>query len=97
MKIQIIKENKKDFLDLLLLADERKNMIGKYLERGIIYVGTGDGPTYIIPFYEKCGFIKSHRINKFFIDNYDNPIYECGRQLINMVFLKKRNIRLANI
>ncbi|WP_313233783.1 GNAT family N-acetyltransferase [Tissierella praeacuta] len=37
MKIQIIKENKKDFLDLLLLADEQENMIDKYLERGIMF------------------------------------------------------------
>ena len=27
MKIKIIKENKKDFLDLLLLADEQEKMI----------------------------------------------------------------------
>ena len=27
MKIEIIKDNKKDFLDLLLLADEQENMM----------------------------------------------------------------------
>lgn len=37
MKIQIIKGNKKDYLDLLLLADEQENMIDKYLERGIMF------------------------------------------------------------
>ena len=37
MKIQVIKENKKDFLSLLLLADEQENMIDKYLERGIMF------------------------------------------------------------
>lgn len=145
MKIQIIKENKKDFLDLLLLADEQENMIDKYLERGIMfaiydndlkgicvvtkeadriyelkniatykelhgdgygkklveyifeyfkndcdtmYVGTGDS-TLTVPFYKKCGFRESHRIKDFFIDNYDNPIYEGGKQLIDMVYLKK--------
>lgn len=36
MKIKIIKENKKDFLDLLLLADEQESMIDKYIERGIM-------------------------------------------------------------
>ncbi|MDO5516961.1 MAG: hypothetical protein Q4F66_05355 [Clostridium sp.] len=49
MNIKIIKENKKVFLDLLLLADEQESMI----------------------------------------DNYDEPIFECGRQLIDMVYLKK--------
>lgn len=145
MKIQIIKENKKDFLDLLLLADEQENMIDKYLHRGTMfaiydndlkgicvvtkeadriyelkniatyeevhghgygkkliehifeyfkndcdtmYVGTGDSPL-TIPFYKKCGFIESHIVKNFFIDNYDNPIYDCGKQLIDMVYLKK--------
>ncbi|MCI9302927.1 N-acetyltransferase [Clostridium sp.] len=146
MKIEIIKKNKKDFLDLLLLADEQENMIDKYIERGImfaiydndlkgvcivtkeedrayeikniaiyenfhgqgygkklieyiceyfkgdcdiIYVGTGDSPL-TVPFYEKCGFKKSHRIKNFFIENYDNPIYECGKQLIDMIYLKRK-------
>ncbi len=31
MKIQKINENKKQFLDVLLLADEAENMIDKYL------------------------------------------------------------------
>lgn len=145
MKIEIVKDNKKYFLDLLLLADEQENMIDKYLERGIMfamyddglkgicvvtkednrtyeikniaiykefhgmgygqklieyifkyfkndcdtmYVGTGDSPL-TVPFYERCGFIESHRIKNFFIDNYDNPIYECGKQLIDMIYLKK--------
>lgn len=145
MRIEIIKKNKKDFLGLLLLADEQESMIDKYLERGIMfaiydedlkgicvvtkeedrtyeikniatyeevhgkgygkklieyvfdyfkkdcdlmYVGTGDSPL-TVPFYKKCGFVESHRIKNFFIDNYDNPIYECGKQLIDMVYLKK--------
>lgn len=145
MKIEIIKDNKKMFLDLRLLADEQENMVDKYLERGIMfaifdddlkgicvvtkeddrvyelknianykefqgrgygkelvehvfkyfkndcdimYVGTGDSPL-TIPFYKKCGFRESHRIRNFFIDNYDKPIYECGKRLIDMIYLKK--------
>lgn len=37
MDIKMIKENKKRFLDLLLLADEQENMIDKYLERGEMF------------------------------------------------------------
>ena len=44
----------------------------------IMYVGTGDSPL-TVPFYKKCGFIESHRVEKFFVDNYDKPIYECGK------------------
>jgi GNAT superfamily N-acetyltransferase len=37
MQIKIIHENKKQFLDLLLLADESEEMIDKYLERGDLF------------------------------------------------------------
>lgn len=53
-----------------------------------MYLGTGDSPL-IASFYEKYGFVESHRIKDFFIDNYDNPIYKCGKQLIDMVYSKK--------
>ena len=36
MKIKEIKENKKKYLPLLLLADEQENMIDRYLEKGKI-------------------------------------------------------------
>jgi GNAT superfamily N-acetyltransferase len=145
MRIEKITKNKKQYLDLLLLADESENMIDRYLESGdmfalfdddlksiavvaaididtcelkniasyekyqgrgygkalikyisdfykndykIMLVGTGDIPT-ILSFYEKCGFIMSHRLKNFFIDNYDHPMYEDGIQLIDMVYLKK--------
>ena len=145
MNIREIHENKKQFLSLLLLADEQENMIDRYLERGTMYVledggvkaecvvtdegggilelknlavepesqrkgygkalidflvckykgrysvlqvGTGDSPL-TIPFYEKCGFVRSHKIENFFTDNYDHPIYECGVQLTDMIYLQK--------
>lgn len=143
MKIIKAASNKKEYMDLLLLADEQENMINKYLEKGdmfllidegvkaqcivtnegsgvyelkniatipkfqnkgygkmlinyilnyykdcnIMYVGTGDS-TLTIPFYKKCGFKESHRVKNFFLDNYDHPIFENGKQLIDMVYLK---------
>lgn len=146
MEIREIKENKKQFLSLLLLADEQEDMIDKYLDKGRMYVldddgvkcecvvvdegdgileikniatestcqgkgygkilidflvtkysreysilqvGTGDSPL-TIPFYEKCGFVRSHSIKNFFIDNYDHPIYESGIQLIDMIILQRK-------
>ena len=38
MNIREIHENKKQFLSLLLLADEQEDMIDRYLERGTMYV-----------------------------------------------------------
>ncbi len=160
MKIIKIEKNKKDFLELLLIADEEEQMIDKYLESGEVftlydgdlksicvvttendsyelkniatypkyqnqgygskliefvlnyyksknndlkskknkknpiknfntmYVGTGDLKR-IISFYEKFGFKKSHKIKNFFIDNYNEPIFEDNQQLIDMIYLKK--------
>lgn len=147
MEIKEVKDNKKQFLSLLLLADEQENMIDKYIDRGIMYVlddegiikaeciitdeqngvleiknlavkpeyqrkgygkvmidfiiknykekysilqvGTGDS-ALTIPFYEQCGFIRSHYIKNFFIDNYEQPIYEDGIQLIDMIYLQRK-------
>lgn len=146
MTIREIQENKKQYLPLLLLADEQEDMIDRYLEKGtmflleedgamaecvvtdqgggileiknlatepshqrkgygraliefvareyagrftILQVGTGDSPL-TIPFYEKCGFVRSHSIPNFFTDNYDHPIFEGGVQLVDMVFLRRK-------
>ncbi len=145
MEFLKIENNKKRYIDLLLLGDEEEEMIDKYLERGEMYIlddngikaecvvtdegnkileikniavspkfqkqgygkkliefitekysenfsviqaGTGDSPL-TIPFYEKCGFKKSHIVKNFFIDNYKNPIYEEGVLLIDMIYLQK--------
>ncbi len=37
IEIKLIENNKKDFLDLLLLADESESMIDRYLERGELF------------------------------------------------------------
>ena len=145
MQILEILENKKKYLDLLLLADEQEDMIDRYLDRGrlfildddgvkseclvtdekngvleiknlatypdfqgrgygkalirlsestfrgnyvLLQVGTGDSQK-TIGFYEKCGFVQSHRVKDFFLDNYTKPIYEEGVLLKDMVYLKK--------
>lgn len=146
MEIREIKEDKKIYIELLLLADEEEKMIDKYLERGqmfvlddegikaecvvtqegdniieikniavypkyqkkgygkkliefvenkykndfdIIRVGTGDSKL-TIPFYENCGFKRSYCIKDFFVNNYENPIYEDGIRLKDMVYLEKK-------
>lgn len=59
---------------------------GRY---SVLQVGTGDSPL-TIPFYENCGFVRSHIVKNFFIDNYNHPIYECGIQLVDMVYLQRK-------
>ena len=144
MEFVKITENKKAYLDLLLLADEQESMIDRYLERGELYVlmdqrvqavcvvtdegngilevknlavrpeaqrkgygrtmirflresyggryrllqvGTGDSPL-TVPFYEACGFSRSHTVKNFFLDHYDHPIYEAGVLLKDMVYFQ---------
>ena len=43
MEIRNIKTNKKQYLRLLMLADEQEDMIDRYLERGVMYVLEDDG------------------------------------------------------
>ena len=145
MEVIEVIENKKAYIELLLLADEQEEMIDRYLDKGKMYVvddngikcecvvtdmgngvleikniatlpeyqgkgyakvmidfiikkyreeysilqvGTGDSPL-TIPFYEKCGFVRSHIILNFFTDNYNHPIYEGGIRLVDMVYLKR--------
>ena len=38
MKFVEVKENKKEYLPLLLLADEQEDMVDRYLDRGRMYV-----------------------------------------------------------
>ena len=147
MNIQQVTENKRTYMDILLLADPQEDMIERYLdqsdlfvlsEEGVIktvcavqmlkdrrceikniatveeeqgkgygrnmihyvcehysdrcdmmYVGTGNSRK-TLEFYEKCGFVNSHILAGFFTDNYAEPIYEDGVQLVDMVYLKKK-------
>ncbi len=145
MKIEQIRDDKRQFLDLLLEGDEQESMIDAYLDRGDMFVlydrvpvsvcvvtcegddiyelkniatyeafrgrgygrrliehilehyrgrcrtmlvGTGDSPR-ILRFYERCGFSVSHRAKNFFLDHYDHPMYDCGEQLVDMVYLRQ--------
>ena len=54
----------------------------------VLQVGTGESPS-TIPFYEACGFRRHHLVKNFFTDHYDHPIYECGVQLVDMVYLQR--------
>ena len=55
----------------------------------ILQVGTGDSPL-TVPFYEKCGFARSHQVENFFVDHYDHPIFEGGVFLTDMIYLQRR-------
>ena len=144
MEIKLIRENKEQFMDLLLLGDEQEDMIKKYLYRGDLFalydnglktvsvvtrendetreikniatyekyqgkgygksmieyiienyknkcrkllVGTGDNER-ILSFYKNRGFVYSHKLKDFFIKNYDHAMFENGKQLIDMIYLK---------
>lgn len=63
----------------------------KALKKGFreIIVGTPEVSEKLISFYEKAGFVKYDRRINFYIENYTYPIFENGKQLVNMQMLKK--------
>jgi len=145
MEIKLYDGNRRNYIDLLLIADEEEAALSKYIEEGdmfllyenkevkagcivipinqdtcelkniavypnaqnhgygkkmILYlfdyykcryqrmiVGTGDSQR-TIGFYEHIGFHKYKVINNFFINNYQNPIYDDGKQLKDMIYLE---------
>ena len=62
-------------------------LLSYYIDCKVMLVGTGDCDS-ILNFYHKCGFIESHRVKNFFVDNYDHPMFQDGKQLIDMIYLK---------
>ena len=143
---EIPPEGRRDFMELLLLADESEAMISRYIGRGRMYVltvwgeaaaeclvtdegggvleiqsiavapehrrhgygralieflaeefageyaaltaGTGESP-FTTPFYTACGFVYSHRVENFFIENYPRPIVEGGVTLRDKVYYRR--------
>lgn len=56
-------------------------------QHAVMLVGTTK-PTE--PFYRSLGFAYSHTVERFFVDNYPEPIYEDGVQCVDMRYLKRR-------
>ena len=54
---------------------------------GKLFVGTGES-NKTISFYKNCGFVYSHTEKDFFTNNYDHEMYEDGKQLKDMIYLK---------
>jgi ribosomal protein S18 acetylase RimI-like enzyme len=59
-----------------------------------IIVGTADCGVGQIRFYERNGFVKYDVKKNFFLDIYEEPIYENGVQLKDMVMLKKKFVSI---
>lgn len=55
-----------------------------------IMLGTGETPS-TLRFYHNCGYRYSHRIERFFTDNYPHPIIEEGVTLRDMIYLVKQS------
>ncbi len=53
-----------------------------------LILGTGENES-TLNFYKKRGFVQTRRVKNFFIDNYSHPIFENGKQLIDMIYLEK--------
>lgn len=145
--IEKIRQDKKRFLELLLLADPSEEMIDRYLADGDLFVmregetllcvavvcpvseqecelkniavspdiqgkglgskmiahllaeyhgvfetmivGTADASAAAQAFYQRNGFRRSRVLKDFFTDNYPDPVYDEGKQCIDMVILEQ--------
>lgn len=63
------------------IIEEYKNKCKRLL------LGTGD-ISRVLSYYKKFGFVYSHTIKNFFVDNYDHEMFEDGKQLVDMIYLK---------
>lgn len=54
-----------------------------------LLIGTGDASTQQLYLYQKVGFKRYAIKERFFLDNYPEPIYENGRQLKDMIMLRR--------
>ncbi len=88
VKIVKIVENKKRFLDLLLLADEQENMIDKYLPSGDLFALYDDdlkSVCVVVPINGETCELK----NIATYEKYQGRGY--GRVLMNFIFLFLQN------
>lgn len=147
VNIRQISTNRKNFLDLLLLADPDEKMVLSYIHTGEMFVlyeenipaslalviksdgniveiknlathedkqgkgyasqlinyishhykeyfdyliiATANSSLNNLIFYKSLGFSQYKTIKNFFIDNYDQPIFEEGIQARDLIYLKK--------
>lgn len=62
-------------------------VVDYYKEQGTtMLVGTADVP-WILGFYESCGFVPAYRLENFFTEHYDEPMFDGEIQLKDKVFL----------
>ena len=77
------KEQEKGYGSLMI-----KHIIDYYKDKcDTLLLGTGEDDK-ILSFYKKHGFVYSHTVKDFFIDNYDHEMFEKGKQLKDMIYLK---------
>lgn len=55
-----------------------------------LWIGTGNSSIHQLYLYQKMGFELSHIVKGYFIDNYEEEIWENGIQCIDMVRLEKQ-------
>ena len=88
-----ISENEIEIKNLAVKSSEQGKGYGKKIIKWIvshfqdksIIVGSSEKGK---EFYEKCGFVSTHILPNFFIDNYEEKIYEDEKQVVDMYMLK---------
>lgn len=94
-----IAHNKAEIMNVAVAESHQGKGIGKALVQHAIKsarllcmesieIGTGNSSIQQLALYQKCGFRLKEIIHDYFIDNYDEPIFENGIQYRDMVRLE---------
>lgn len=97
--IVYLEDDVAEIMNIAIIRQEQRKGYGKALihfveERYMkpartLKVRTGDSLA-TLPFYLSCGFEITARVRNYFVENYDFPIYECGKRLTDMLILEKK-------
>jgi ribosomal protein S18 acetylase RimI-like enzyme len=98
--LQRLNEDEVEVKNIAVAPEFQGRGIGKLLLRdvvdrakakgfGAIIIGTGDASTKQLHLYQKEGFEIVGVRENFFVDHYPKPIYENGKQLKDMIVLRK--------
>lgn len=60
----------------------------RYPDLKVLCLGTGDSPS-TVGFYQAMGFQERGREKDYFLQHYDHPIYEDGKQLRDRVLFQR--------
>lgn len=97
--VQLLKNRKCELKNIVTRVQDRGKGYAAYLIHYIceyysdvcdtMYAGTGNAKR-MIEFLERSGFVNSHMAVNYYVDHYQEPIYEDGIRITDKIFMKRQ-------